>query len=82
MADVLLSERAHEWLETQQPDIADRVKQKLRRAGENPEHFLEPLKGVPEYKLRIGDYRAIIEWRKPDAELRVQKIGHRKDIYR
>jgi mRNA interferase RelE/StbE len=81
MAEVLLSEQAREWLADQQPDVTEQVKDKLRRAGENPDHYLRPLTGEPEYKLRIGDYRALIDWRKTDDELWVLELGHRDGFY-
>jgi mRNA interferase RelE/StbE len=81
MAEVLLSPQAREWLADQSETVSDRVKSKLRDAGENPGRFLKPLSGRDDYRLRIGDYRAIIDWRQDDGELRVQRIGHRDRFY-
>nr|WP_231186385.1 type II toxin-antitoxin system RelE/ParE family toxin [Haladaptatus sp. DYF46] len=35
----------------------------------------------PYYKLRAGDYRAIITWNRNDDVLIVEAVGHRRNIY-
>ena len=74
---MLLSEQAREWLADRQPDVREQVTDKLRRAGDHADHYLTPLAGRPEHNLRIGGYRALIDWRNPADELRVQRLGHR-----
>jgi mRNA interferase RelE/StbE len=81
MAEVLLSPQAREWLADQSENVSDRVKTKLRDTAQNPDHFLKPLSGRDDYRLRIGDYRAVIDWRPEDGKLRVQRIGHRDGFY-
>jgi len=44
-------------------------------------HRLEKLRGYPYYKLRTGDYRAIITWDRDEDVLTVGAVGHRRDIY-
>lgn len=81
MADVLLHPAVESQLDDLQDDIEERVRAKLADAGENPGHFLKPLSGRPEHRLRIGDYRAIIEWDEQADELRVLEFGKRGSIY-
>ena len=81
MADVELSSRAVDWLEDSPPNVEQRVIDRLKQAAEFPEHFLYRLSGSPYYKLRIGDYRAIVEWRRDDDVLFVRTIGHRRNVY-
>lgn len=45
------------------------------------QHRRQPLSGYPYYKLRAGDYRAIITWERSDDLLRVEAVGHRRNIY-
>ena len=40
-------------------EISKRIIDKLEQIKENPEHFIEKLKGMPEFKIRAGDYRII-----------------------
>jgi mRNA interferase RelE/StbE len=62
MTDVEYTEKALDQLEKLDPQVADRVMNKVQEATEWTEHRLEPLMGYPYYKLRAGDYRAIVTW--------------------
>jgi len=42
------------------PQVADRAVNKVDESSEWTEHHLKPPFGYPCYKLRAGDYRAII----------------------
>jgi mRNA interferase RelE/StbE len=81
MADVLLHPDVETWLQRQQPDLESRIRSKLADAGDNPDFYLKPLTGRDTHRLRIGDYRAEIEWDKQRDELRVLAIGHRDGFY-
>ena len=50
-------------------------------AREWTEHRLDPLSGYPYYKLRAGDYRAIITWDRDADVLVVEAVGHRRNVY-
>lgn len=63
-------------------EVAQRIWTKIDNTKENPEHFLEKLEGMPEHKLRAGDYRVIILWDKLSKQLKIQAVGHRKNIYK
>ncbi len=71
-----------EELNTLPKDISLRIYEKIDEAKENPDHFLEKLKGIPEWKLRIGDYRVILLWLKHEQKFKIQAVGHRKNIYK
>ncbi len=43
--------------------------------------YLERLRGLTFWKLRIGDYRAVIHIASNEQKLVVLKIGHRRNIY-
>ena len=47
--------KAREELEKLPIEIVNRVVDKIVQAQGNPNHFLEKLKGMSEWKLRIGD---------------------------
>lgn len=81
MATVTYSERAADWLEDAEPDVAERIVAKLDEASGFPSHFLKPLAGQPYHRLRVGDHRVIVDWRRDDDELFVRRIGHRRNIY-
>jgi mRNA interferase RelE/StbE len=82
MATVLLHPDVRQKLESLPNDVEDRVRSKLDDAGSNPDHYLKPLRGRPEYALRIGERRAIVDWVKSDDELRVLELDTRDTVYR
>ena len=84
-AEVEFSTRATNQLEDLENEIGERILSKLDDAVWNPEHYLKGrrMTGQPYYSLRVGDYRAVIDWRRnEDPEvLFVRKVGHRRNIY-
>ena len=81
MTDIEYSKQAVSHLENLEPHIAERVMDKLDEATEWTSHHLDTLKNSEYYKLRIGDYRAIIDWDKENDTLLVIAVGHRKTVY-
>ncbi len=55
---------------------------KIISTTENPFHFFERLTGRADYKLRIGDYRAVADIDSGNGTIKVTVIGHRKNIYK
>jgi mRNA interferase RelE/StbE len=81
MTDVEYTEQALSHLDGLDPQAADRVMNKVDEATEWTEHRLEPLSGFPYYKLRAGDYRDILIWDRETNLLRVEAVGHRRNVY-
>lgn len=83
MATLEYSSRAADWLRSADPDASEQVLKRLEQAADFPKHFLKSLSGSPYYRLRAGDYRAEIDWRRnedPDV-LFVREIGKRDTFY-
>lgn len=81
MYDILFDEEAIAFLEKLPAQIKERIFNKIISAKEHPLHFFERLEGRTDYKLRIGDYRAIADIEQNDKKIKVTRIGHRKNIY-
>lgn len=81
MTEVEYTEQAVQQLEELDPQVADRILNKVDEATEWTDHRLEQLTGYPYYKLRAGDYRAIISWNRGDDTLVVEAVGHRRNVY-
>lgn len=81
MTDVEITSQAEEHLESLDSEACERVLKKLGEAREWTEHRLEPLSNYPYYKLRAGDYRAIITWDRERDSLVVEAVGHRRNVY-
>lgn len=50
-----------DFLNKQSKDLKRRIFNKIISTKENPFHYFEKLTGRGDYKLRIGDYRAIAD---------------------
>lgn len=84
-AEVEFSSRAVDQLDDLETEIAERIVSKLDNVVWNPEHYLKGrrMTGQPHYSLRVGDYRAIIDWRRntePEV-LFVRRVAHRSNVY-
>jgi len=63
-------------------EIVERITKKLDAVKENPFHFLEKLVNILGYKVRIGDYRVLIDVIGTEKILAIRTLGHRKNIYK
>lgn len=81
MSDVEITPKADEQLKQLEAEDRERILKKLAEAEDWTEHRLERLSGWPYYKLRAGDYRAIITWDQDDDLLIVEAVGHRRNVY-
>ena len=82
-AEVEYSQQAVERLDGLEREIAERIVSKLDDVVWKLDHYLKRLSDSPYYRLRVGDYRMIIDWqRNEDTDvLFVRDIGHRSNIY-
>ena len=62
--------------------VAKRVVEKIESAAQNPSHFFERLSGLEEAKLRVGDYRVIAQLLRGGEAIAIERVGHRKKIYK
>jgi len=60
---------------------ARRIVKKVNSIVDFPEHYLEELVELKAYKLRVGDYRLIIDLDKNNKTISIVFIGHRKNVY-
>ena len=76
------SEVAEKELSKLPKQISSRIVKKVDSIKENPFHFLEHYEGENVYKLRIGDYRALVDVNFSDKILKIRIIGDRSVIYK
>ena len=81
MYKLIFSKKALDFLNKLENELKERIWNKLQLCKENPFRLLEHLEQIAGYKLRIGDYRVIIDVDNPSKVIHVLKIGHRKNIY-
>lgn len=79
---IVLSQDAARELASLEKSDAARIAAKLEQAAGEPGRHFERLVGADDYKLRIGDYRIIALLFSEQQTVFVEKIGHRKNIYK
>ena len=79
---VIWDKKAREFLRKQDKHISSRIVKKVDKIREDPIKYIEPLVSVKSYKLRVEDYRVImdVDWEK--KILFILLIDHRKRIYK
>ncbi len=78
--EIKLDQKVDKFLDKLPKDIALRIINKFKQLRENPFRYLEHFEGKDVYKLRIGDYRALIDIEK--MVLRVRILDKRGRIYK
>ena len=79
---VLLDPKVVKFLERLPNDLSSRIKDKLQLLKENPFNYLEHYEGDDFYKLRIGNYRALIDVDMKNKIIFVRVLDHRGRIYK
>ena len=80
--EVVFTETALNQLRKLERKVQERIITTLERVKISPERYLRKLKGRPEYRLRVGDYRVLILIDNKQLILLVVEVGHRKNIYK
>ena len=62
--------------------IQERIIKVLERIRIRPETHVKKLVGDLGYRLRVGEYRVILDIKKEKLIILVIKIGHRKNVYK
>lgn len=81
MYEIVFTKKAEKDFDLLEHGLKQRVVQVLERIRLGPKPFLKRLSGTDSYRLRVGDYRVIIDLEKSKKGLVVLRIGHRKNIY-
>jgi len=81
MFQIELTETAKDFLKKLQKKDAEILLNKIYSIRENPYRFLKRLQGDKLWRLRIGDYRAVVDVIVSMNKIMVIRIGHRKNVY-
>ena len=80
MYEIIFSNKAKKQLFKLEKNIQERIIAALERIRIRPESYIKKLVGDPGYKLRVGDYRVIMDIDNNNLLILVIKVGHRRDI--
>ena len=81
MYEIVFSDKAKKQFLKLEKDIQRRIISSLDRIKLRPEVYVTKLVGETAYRLRVGDYRIIMDIDKGKLIILVIKVGHRKNIY-
>lgn len=81
MYKLVFEKRALHDLNGLDKPIKERIWNKLQEARLNPPHYFEKLVETQGFKLRIGDWRVIVDILREKEAIIILKIGHRKNVY-
>ncbi len=79
---IIWSDSAVSKLKKLDRSVAKRIFNAVSRLQENPLRAVGKIVNSPYYKLRVGDYRVIVDIDKGRLRILVLIIGHRKNIYK
>ncbi|MEE9474561.1 MAG: type II toxin-antitoxin system RelE/ParE family toxin [Candidatus Hydrothermarchaeaceae archaeon] len=80
--EIIWSEPAVKELKRLDRVVAKKIFEKVDELSEDPYRNVKKLVGLPYFRLRVGDYRAILDIQKEVLRVLVLKVGHRKKIYK
>ena len=81
MYSIELTETSKKFLEKLNKRNSEIILKKIYSIKDNPFRFLKKLEGQKIWRLRIADYRAIIDVIISANKIIVLRIGHRKNVY-
>ncbi len=79
--DIIFSDRAFRELKKLEKNVQERIISVLERIKVRPSAYVTKLVGEPGYKLRVGDYRIMMDIDNKRLIILVLKVGLRKNIY-
>ena len=79
--EIIWSESAIRELKKIDRSIGKRIYDKITLLKDDPYHNVIKLVNSPYFRLRVGDYRVILDIQKNQLRILIIKIGHRKNIY-
>ncbi len=82
MYELQFSDKARRDFYKLDKNIQERIGSVLERVKIRPEHFVDKLVGEQGYKLRVGDYRLIIDINNDKFIILIIEVRHRKNIYK
>ena len=81
MFSVIILPKAEKQLLKLEKQTIEIILKKIYSIKEEPPHYVERLKDLPSWKLRVGDFRVILSINTGEKKIFIEKIGHRKEIY-
>jgi mRNA interferase RelE/StbE len=81
MFQIELTETSKSFLKKLQKKDSELILKKIYSIRDNPYRFLRRLQGEKLWRLRIGDYRVVVDVVISMGKIVVVRIGHGKNVY-
>ncbi len=78
---IIWSIQVSKQMERLDRSVAKRIHEKVGQLYQNPERYVEKLVRYPYYRLRVGDYRVILDIQNEMIRILILKVGHRSNVY-
>jgi mRNA interferase RelE/StbE len=82
MYELKYSEKSLRQLEKFDLTLRDRILKSLERIRIRPYSFIKRIVGSSYFRLRVGDYRIILDIQNKVLIIHIVEVGHRKKIYK
>jgi mRNA interferase RelE/StbE len=82
MFSIEFSQTAGKQLLKLDKNIQERIVMVLERIRERPFHFIKRKEGTPNFIVRSGDYRAVLDVDLQKSIIFILEVEHRKNIYK
>ena len=82
MFDIFFTAESKKFLKKLSKQDSTRIISTLERCRVRPHAHIKKLVSSPYFRLRVGDYRVILDIKAGKLLIIVVEIGHRKNIYK
>jgi mRNA interferase RelE/StbE len=82
MYSVIWSPKSKDDLAALPKETVKRIIERVEQVKYTPYHFAEHLTDIQAWRLRVGDYRVIMDINEKNKTISILKVGHRKNIYK
>ena len=79
---IIWSEPAAKQLKKLDHSVAKRIFNKVSELENNPYRNVKKLVNYPYFRLRVGEYRVVINIKNSELQVLILKVGNRKNIYK
>ena len=79
--EIIWAIKAADQMRSLDRSVAKRIHEKVNQLFQNPERFVEKIVRYPYYRLRVGDYRVILDIKHESVRILILKVGHRSKRY-
>lgn len=82
MYEIITSDKFEKQVAKLPKELQERIDNAFERIKIRPYSYVLRLVGSPYYRLRVGDYRVIIDIQDNKLIIFVIEMGHRREIYK